>query len=219
MRKDKKAKSTGSKFREYFMLHLKCVRTEILASIFMGLFAGWIWGGLNRDRCLILAIIIGGWSIRAFSRTCSKMLYQQEAYLYQSFPVSAAETVFAKVITGAFVPMAGLIPLAIQMYGLTGVAALPLIIAGSLLLGTIVLAAISFGNSLRDSRAKKPSTIGTFMAAAVMLAVQVGLTAVFAKHAPIGFGLKILIMTVVFTAEAAGLLWYNTRSLGNGYQV
>ena len=219
MRNDKKAKSTGSKFREYFMLHLKCVRTEILASMFMGLFAGWIWGGLSRDRCLILAIIIGGWSIRAFSRTCSKMLYQQEAYLYQSFPVSAAETVFTKVITGAFVPMAGLIPLAIQMYGLAGVAALSVIMAGSILLGTIVLAAISFGNSLRDSRAKKPSTAVAVLTAIMMLAVQGGLTAVFAIYSPLIYGLRILVVTVVFTGEAAGLLWYNTRSLGNGYEV
>ena len=215
--KDKKLFS--EKFRKYFLLHLKCLRGEIFSTLFMGWFAGWIWGGLDRDKVIILAIIIGGWSMRAFARTCSGMLYQQEAYLYQSFPVSAFETVFTKVTAGALVLVAGLLPVSFQIYGLGGAVFTPAIIAGSLLVGGIILAAIGFGNSMRDSRAKKPSMFASSVAAILMLAAQAGLIVVFAKYVPMETGLKILILTGVFLIEAAAFLWHNTRSLKYNYQV
>lgn len=40
-------------------------------------------------------------SIAVFYKICSKMLYEDEAYLYQSFPISPAETVIAKIIVPA----------------------------------------------------------------------------------------------------------------------
>ena len=216
---DKKAKLTGPKFRQYFLLHLKCVREAIICSIIMGLFTGWIWGGLDRDRCLIITIIIGGWSIRAFSRTCSNMLYQQEAYFYQSFPVSAFETAFVKVITGAFVPMAGLIPMIIWMYGMDGLTAVPAIIAGSILFGTIILAAIGFGNAVRDSRAKRPSIIITVIAALLMLAAQIFGTLLFVHFSGMDIDLILLILFAVFAAEAGLLMWFDVRNLQRNYRV
>ena len=217
--KEKKAKLTGPKFRQYFLLHLKFVKTEILASIFMGWFAGWIWGGLDREKCLIITMIIGGWSLRAFGRICSGMLYQQEAYFYQSFPVSAFETVFVKVITGALVPAAGLLPMTIQMYGMASLTAVPAIIAGSILFGNIMMAAIGFGNGARDSRAKKPSTIITVIAALLMMAAQIFGTLLFVYFSGMDTALMLLILFAVFLIEAGLLMWFNVWNLQKNYRV
>lgn len=216
--KDKKI--FGPKFRPYFMLHLRYVRGYILAGVFLGLFDGWLAGSSLDIRDIVTAIIMAiAFNTQGFVRIYSKMLYERETYLYQSFPVSAYETAFTKMVIGAMMPAAMLVLIPIKVYGLAGIVIVPAIITGCLLAAGIILAAIGFGNSMRDSRAKKPSTWGSLIAAAAMLGAQVGLTAAFIKWVPLSFGLKTLILTAVFAAESAGMLWYNTNSLKRNYQV
>lgn len=218
--KHKKQKLIGPKFREYFMLHVKCVRGYVLTGVFLGLFDGWLAGSSLDIRDIVTAIIMAiAFNTQGFVRIYSKMLYERETYLYQSFPVSAYETAFTKMVIGAMMPAAMLVLIPIKVYGLAGIVIVPAIITGCLLAAGIILAAIGFGNSMRDSRAKKPSTWGSLIAAAAMLGAQVGLTAAFIKWVPLSFGLKTLILTAVFAAESAGMLWYNTNSLKRNYQV
>lgn len=216
---EKAKKLLGPKFRPYFMLHLRMVRGELIASAVFALIAGVIWGEFDFNHLVLTSILVVGWSIRAFYKTDSRMLYQREAYLYQSFPLSVFGTAFTKTASGALVPAAGLITATIMAYGLSGILAVPMIMAGSLLAGGIILTAIGFGNSLRDSRAKKPSTFASVIAAILMFAIQAGLIVVFVKYVPMETGLKLLILTAVFLIEAAAFLWHNTRNLKYNYQV
>lgn len=215
--KDKKLFS--EKFRPYFMMHLKMVRWQIIGEIVVGVFWGWIWDTVDTRLVICATIMAIATSMREFVNLCSGMLYQRESYLYRSFPVSDFETVFTKIVTCATMPLSMLIPIPIVIYGIRGFVAVPMIMAGSLLVGGIILAAIGFGNSMRDSRAKKPSMFASAVAAILMLAAQAGLIVVFAKYVPMETGLKLLILTGVFLIEAAAFLWHNTRSLKYNYQV
>lgn len=215
--KDKKL--FGEKFRPYFMMHMKMVRWHIIGAMMVGVFWGWLWDTVDARLVIWATVMAIGISMQEFVKICSGMLYQRESYLYRSFPVSDFETVFTKIIICAAQPSSMLIPIPIVIYGIRGLAAVPMIIAGCLLVGGIILAAIGFGNSMRDSRAKKPSMFASAVAAILMLAAQAGLIVVFAKYVPMETGLKLLILTGVFLIEAAAFLWHNTRSLKYNYQV
>ena len=210
----------GPKFRQYFMLHLEQEKWLILWGIGFGLFVGWIWKGFEDYREIVLyGFLIFAVIWRDISKICSQMLYQREAYFYQSFPVTNFGTVLAKTVAVAAPIAAYVIGTVVVMYGINGVLMIPAIVSGGLLTGGIFLAAVGFGNSMRDSRAKKPSTTISVLAAALMLAAQIGLTAVFINWVVMGDSLKLLILTIVFTIEAAGMLWYDVRSLKSNYQV
>lgn len=53
---------------------------------------------LDLEKTVVAMTIV---SIPVFYKICSKMLYEEEAYLYQSFPVSPMETVIAKITVTA----------------------------------------------------------------------------------------------------------------------
>ncbi|MBR5230015.1 MAG: hypothetical protein IKW01_04080 [Firmicutes bacterium] len=212
-------KILGPKFRPYFMLHLNCIKGDVIGGIVVGFVMGAL--GVDHDYTSVMfdLFLTACYSVQPCIKLCSNMLYQQEAYLYQSFPVSAFETAAAKTAAGALVPVAVLVTAVIKSYGAKGFFAAPVMMAGCLLVVGILLAAIGFGNTMRDSRAKKPSAIASTFAAVFMLGAQFGLTIAFVNWVAMVVGLKIMILTATFVAEAAGVLWYNTWNLKNNYQA
>ena len=144
-------------------------------------------------------------------KVCSVTLYQNEAYFYQSFPVTPLQTVLAKVAVCAQLLQIG--PLAFftaklvtagQLYGLEK-GGLPAVILGfigfeafCLLSAGIILQGMDFGNNFRDRKKGKPAAAATVIAIGVTFGLLLlVLTKITLKHLDN--------MTVV-SVSAAGLV-------------
>jgi len=214
-----KRKLFGPKLKPYFRIHIKCMRTEIIVCLIIGLIAGFMWGEFGWNEIILMAVFITGYCFAVFRKTCFRMLYQQEAYLYQSFPVSAFETVFTKVVTGAIIPSALLVPALILMYGTDGLILVPAVVTGSLLTGSMILKSIDFGNVFRDNRMKKPNALASIIMGVLTMAVILGTTMAVVMWTPLTAEVKILIITLMFAVSASGSMYADVRSLQKGYHV
>lgn len=218
-----------SKFKKYYVLNLRFI-SPVLCIIC--LLAGVAAGILTESGAALVGFTagVGAVCLPSVMKVCSVTLYQNEAFFYQSFPVTPLQTVLAKTVVCAQLLQIG--PLAFftaklvtagQLYGMEkgGVAAVILGFIGfeafCLLSAGIILQGLDFGNNFRDRKKGKP-------AAATVIAI--GVT----------FGLLLLVLSkitlkhldnmTVVSVSAAGLvlcsilcIWVNSVRLKKYYSL
>lgn len=199
-----------SKFKEYYALNLSFISPTLCV---ICLLAGAAAGILTESAAAFTGFTAGAWAVclPSVMKVCSVTLYQNEAYFYQSFPVTPLQTVLAKVAVCAQLLQIG--PLAFftaklvtagQLYGLEK-GGLPAVILGfigfeafCLLSAGIILQGMDFGNNFRDRKKGKPAAAATVIAIGVTFGLLLlVLTKITLKHLDN--------MTVV-SVSAAGLV-------------
>lgn len=199
-----------SKFKEYYALNLSFISPTLCV---ICLLAGAAAGILTESAAAFTGFTAGAWAVclPSVMKVCSVTLYQNEAYFYQSFPVTPLQTVLAKVAVCAQLLQIG--PLAFftaklvtagQLYGLEK-GGLPAVILGfigfeafCLLSAGIILQGMDFGNNFRDRKKGKPAAAATVIAIGVTFGL---LLLVLAK-----ITLKHLDNMTVVSVSAAGLV-------------
>lgn len=205
-----KVQMKKSKFKEYYALNLSFISPTLCV---ICLLAGAAAGILTESAAAFTGFTAGAWVVclPSVMKVCSVTLYQNEAYFYQSFPVTPLQTVLAKVAVCAQLLQIG--PLAFftaklvtagQLYGLEK-GGLPAVILGfigfeafCLLSAGIILQGMDFGNNFRDRKKGKPAAAATVIAIGVTFGLLLlVLTKITLKHLDN--------MTVV-SVSAAGLV-------------
>ena len=205
-----KVQMKKSKFKEYYALNLSFISPTHCV---ICLLAGAAAGILTESAAAFTGFTAGAWAVclPSVMKVCSVTLYQNEAYFYQSFPVTPLQTVLAKVAVCAQLLQIG--PLAFftaklvtagQLYGLEK-GGLPAVILGfigfeafCLLSAGIILQGMDFGNNFRDRKKGKPAAAATVIAIGVTFGLLLlVLTKITLKHLDN--------MTVV-SVSAAGLV-------------
>lgn len=199
-----------SKFKEYYALNLSFISPTLCV---ICLLAGAAAGIFTESAAAFTGFTAGAWAVclPSVMKVCSVTLYQNEAYFYQSFPVTPLQTVLAKVAVCAQLLQIG--PLAFftaklvtagQLYGLEK-GGLPAVILGfigfeafCLLSAGIILQGMDFGNNFRDRKKGKPAAAATVIAIGVTFGL---LLLVLAK-----ITLKHLDNMTVVSVSAAGLV-------------
>lgn len=199
-----------SKFKEYYALNLSFISPTLCV---ICLLAGAAAGILTESAAAFTGFTAGAWVVclPSVMKVCSVTLYQNEAYFYQSFPVTPLQTVLAKVAVCAQLLQIG--PLAFftaklvtagQLYGLEK-GGLPAVILGfigfeafCLLSAGIILQGMDFGNNFRDRKKGKPAAAATVIAIGVTFGL---LLLVLSK-----ITLKHLDNMTVVSVSAAGLV-------------
>ena len=199
-----------SKFKEYYALNLSFISPTLCV---ICLLAGAAAGIFTESAAAFTGFTAGAWAVclPSVMKVCSVTLYQNEAYFYQSFPVTPLQTVLAKVAVCAQLLQIG--PLAFftaklvtagQLYGLEK-GGLPAVILGFigfeafyLLSAGIILQGMDFGNNFRDRKKGKPAAAATVIAIGVTFGL---LLLVLAK-----ITLKHLDNMTVVSVSAAGLV-------------
>lgn len=205
-----KVQMKKSKFKEYYALNLSFISPTLCV---ICLLAGAAAGILTESAAAFTGFTAGAWVVclPSVMKVCSVTLYQNEAYFYQSFPVTPLQTVLAKVAVCAQLLQIG--PLAFftaklvtagQLYGLEK-GGLPAVILGfigfeafCLLSAGIILQGMDFGNNFRDRKKGKPAAAATVIAIGVTFGL---LLLVLAK-----ITLKHLDNMTVVSVSAAGLV-------------
>lgn len=199
-----------SKFKKYYVLNLRLI-SPVLCIIC--LLAGVAAGILTESGAALVGFTAGVWAVclPSVMKVCSVTLYQNEAFFYQSFPVTPLQTVLAKTVVCAQLLQIG--PLAFftaklvtagQLYGMEkgGVAAVILGFIGfeafCLLSAGIILQGLDFGNNFRDRKKGKPAAAATVIAIGVTFGL---LLLVLSK-----ITLKHLDNMTVVSVSAAGLV-------------
>ena len=219
-----------SKFKKYYVLNLRLI-SPVLCIIC--LLAGVAAGILTESGAALVGFTAGVWAVCLPSgmKVCSVTLYQNEAFFYQSFPVTPLQTVLAKTAVCAQLLQTG--PLAFftaklvtagQLYGMEkgGVAAVILGFIGfeafCLLSAGIILQGLDFGNNFRDRKKEKPAAAATVIAIGVTFGL---LLLVLSK-----ITLKHLDNMTVVSVSAAGLvlcsilcIWMNSVRLKKYYSL
>lgn len=199
-----------SKFKEYYALNLSFISPTLCV---ICLLAGAAAGILTESAAAFTGFTAGAWAVclPSVMKVCSVTLYQNEAFFYQSFPVTPLQTVLAKVAVCAQLLQIG--PLAFftaklvtagQLYGLEK-GGLPAVILGfigfeafCLLSAGIILQGMDFGNNFRDRKKGKPAAAATVIAIGVTFGL---LLLVLSK-----ITLKHLDNMTVVSVSAAGLV-------------
>ena len=199
-----------SKFKKYYVLNLRLI-SPVLCIIC--LLAGVAAGILTESGAALVGFTagVGAVCLPSVMKVCSVTLYQNEAFFYQSFPVTPLQTVLAKTAVCAQLLQTG--PLAFftaklvtagQLYGLEK-GGLPAVILGfigfeafCLLSAGIILQGLDFGNNFRDRKKGKPAAAATVIAIGVTFGL---LLLVLAK-----ITLKHLDNMTVVSVSAAGLV-------------
>ena len=199
-----------SKFKKYYVLNLRLI-SPVLCIIC--LLAGVAAGILTESGAALVGFTAGVWAVclPSVMKVCSVTLYQNEAFFYQSFPVTPLQTVLAKTAVCAQLLQTG--PLAFftaklvtagQLYGLEK-GGLPAVILGfigfeafCLLSAGIILQGLDFGNNFRDRKKGKPAAAATVIAIGVTFGL---LLLVLSK-----ITLKHLDNMTVVSVSAAGLV-------------
>lgn len=205
-----KVQMKKSKFKEYYALNLSFISPTLCV---ICLLAGAAAGILTESAAAFTGFTAGAWAVclPSVMKVCSVTLYQNEAYFYQSFPVTPLQTVLAKVAVCAQLLQIG--PLAFftaklvtagQLYGLEK-GGLPAVILGfigfeafCLLSAGIILQGMDFGNNFRDRKKGKPAAAATVIAIGVTFGL---LLLVLSK-----ITLKHLDNMTVVSVSAAGLV-------------
>lgn len=205
-----KVQMKKSKFKEYYALNLSFISPTLCV---ICLLAGAAAGILTESAAAFTGFTAGAWVVclPSVMKVCSVTLYQNEAYFYQSFPVTPLQTVLAKVAVCAQLLQIG--PLAFftaklvtagQLYGLEK-GGLPAVILGfigfeafCLLSAGIILQGMDFGNNFRDRKKGKPAAAATVIAIGVTFGL---LLLVLSK-----ITLKHLDNMTVVSVSAAGLV-------------
>ena len=199
-----------SKFKKYYVLNLRLI-SPVLCIIC--LLAGVAAGILTESGAALVGFTagVGAVCLPSVMKVCSVTLYQNEAFFYQSFPVTPLQTVLAKTVVCAQLLQTG--PLAFftaklvtagQLYGMEkgGVAAVILGFIGfeafCLLSAGIILQGLDFGNNFRDRKKGKPAAAATVIAIGVTFGL---LLLVLSK-----ITLKHLDNMTVVSVSAAGLV-------------
>ena len=219
-----------SKFKKYYVLNLRLI-SPVLCIIC--LLAGVAAGILTESGAALVGFTAGVWAVclPSVMKVCSVTLYQNEAFFYQSFPVTPLQTVLAKTAVCAQLLQIG--PLAFftaklvtagQLYGMEkgGVAAVILGFIGfeafCLLSAGIILQGLDFGNNFRDRKKGKPAAAATVIAIGVTFGL---LLLVLSK-----ITLKHLDNMTVVSVSAAGLvlcsnlcIWVNSVRLKKYYSL
>ena len=219
-----------SKFKKYYVLNLRLI-SPVLCIIC--LLAGVAAGILTESGAALVGFTAGVWAVclPSVMKVCSVTLYQNEAFFYQSFPVTPLQTVLAKTAVCAQLLQTG--PLAFftaklvtagQLYGMEkgGVAAVILGFIGfeafCLLSAGIILQGLDFGNNFRDRKKGKPAAAATVIAIGVTFGL---LLLVLSK-----ITLKHLDNMTVVSVSAAGLvlcsilcIWVNSVRLKKYYSL
>lgn len=219
-----------SKFKKYYVLNLRFI-SPVLCIIC--LLAGVAAGILTESGAALVGFTagVGAVCLPSVMKVCSVTLYQNEAFFYQSFPVTPLQTVLAKTAVCAQLLQTG--PLAFftaklvtagQLYGMEkgGVAAVILGFIGfeafCLLSAGIILQGLDFGNNFRDRKKGKPAAAATVIAIGVTFGL---LLLVLSK-----ITLKHLDNMTVVSVSAAGLvlcsilcIWMNSVRLKKYYSL
>lgn len=220
----------GPKFNEYLNMNFKLVYR-------------YIWGMLALS-CLGLGIANYLLLIPVLTKLYSQTLYQKQACLYQSVPVSSFETVLAKTAVGVIcflmptvvsLPVSGLKSLLnntqfeiYEQLELTGLIArgetdmglyiLRMVTLAFLICG-IALFGVSVGNRVRGNRDKKPNTATAVLVIGGLLLVMYGSTWVMGRIQVADPQLREFLKLVGSTIGAALMFCLNVRTLDRWYSI
>lgn len=213
-------KTMKSKFKEYFILNLSLVKKEIVYMALVGIALGvmervwpeiWYFG----PTTLILPLFICG--IPVFSILYSKTLYQQEAYFYQSFPVSNFEI----VITKTLIPSIGLF-MTMCMYSLVSfkyILLLPMGFIVGCLLSSIAFYSISVVNMFKNSMAKKPNAFIFIMIAYFIIVFEAWLLEKIVFNGIFSDMVEIVTLAVLVILQIGLFTYTNTKNMKRYYRV
>jgi len=207
-------KTMKSKFKEYFILNLSLVKKEIVYMALVGIALGimerlwpeiWSYG----PTTLIVPLFICG--IPLFSILFSKTLYQQEAYFYQSFPVSNLEI----VITKTLIPSIGLF-ITMCMYSLISfkyILLLPMGFIVGCLLSSIAFYSISVVNMFKNSMAKKPNAFIFIMIAYFIIVFEAYILEKIIFNGMFSDMVELVILAVLLILQIVSFLYANTQNM------
>lgn len=232
----------GPKLGEYLELNLKMVQPHCLgAAAGSALLLTGEWLLMMLGMGAVCAAIFS-----AYAKLFSETLYQKQACLFQSVPVSAFETALVKTLAGSIPPLLTMLvyvggsllfldirsergmDLYLQLLeqGFTTENVLPGALLGLLAVMTgpfsssgIFLFAVAVGNRARENRDKKPKRWAVLLVVGLLFAVQYGL-AWLLQWMPFLSGLAEQAVSLVFNLLlAAGLLMVNTSVLERWYSA
>lgn len=233
---------TGPKFGEYLEMNLRMVRAQYVgaaAGAFLLVTGQWL-------LMMIGLFAVCSCILSVYSRLFSETLYQKQACLFQSFPVSAFETALVKTLAGSIAPL--LVVLVYIGFGLLGIDAggdggellytellgsgftRENMVAGAVLgfLGSvsfpfgicgIVLFAVAVGNRARENRDKSPKKWAIFLVIGLLAAAQAGITWVIDWIPVLSAMMKMILTLCCNLVLAAGMLVVNTRVLERWYSA
>jgi len=210
-----------SKFKEYLLLNMNIVRKDMRYTVLLGLALGIAerLGFLNFDENNISGIIVPVVivCIPLFWKLCSQVLYEQEAYFYQSFPVSNGEVVLTKTLItslGMFICM-----LAFGLINIQHIWLLPIGVLISFTVSNIVFYSITTANMFKNSRAKKPSAIIAVILTYILIIIQVWLAELMIFDSFIPDKYEMVILAIFLLTESAAFFYGNVRNMRLYYRV
>lgn len=219
-----------SKFKEYYILNIKFTHPETYVIVIMtGAAAGLMSNGGGFFGLLLTAAWI--FCLPDVFKICSRTLYQKEAYFYQSFPVTAFQTVLAKTLICTQLMQAG--PVAFfatklvttgELYGLEKGGMMSIILGFIGLeafyfgVGGIFLIGFHFGNGFRNLKKGRPGTAASVIFIGIMLAGDLLVLSRETLNA-LDNMTAVALSTIGLVLEAMLFLWINKEVLRKYYSM
>lgn len=209
-----------SKFKEYFLLNMSIVQGELFYAAFAGVLFGIVKRNVslevfeNIENIVLIPALI---CIPVFWKLCSQILYDREAYFYQSFPVSNKEIVFTKTL----VPTFGM-SMCIFFYVIINInyaGLLPIGILIAFTVSNIVFSSITICNMFKSSRAKQPSAIVALIMTYLIVAIQIWMAKSLIFNTIIPDRYKMILLAVFLITESAAFFFGNVRNMRLYYRI
>lgn len=243
----RKAALLGEKFDQYLAMNFRMVRMDFLGVALMTAVAVMAISPYQSvlDMTVYLLLVLSPWG-RGMAKLFSQTLYEDQAYLYQSVPVSALGTALGKMVVGTvglFIPglltgVAGVLFISperqdgYRLYTmLLDLGLLPEQMAGGLVLIIwnvallcvvvcgIVFLGVSIGNQVRENREKGPRRFVSLVVIGFLL-VLLGAVGLALHNIPgLSVFYELLIGLIFEILLAAAMLALNTRAISRWYRI
>lgn len=223
----------GTKFRDYLALNFQIVKGDYVYMIILTL-ATFI------SSWMVISAVF--WLVKGYIKLYSASLYQKEACLYQSLPVSSFETAAAKMAVGtlgSLIIIGGLLvnsylvqsfnlpqvfminPLLMGSRGDMGLQILTVMVCimGTVLMNGIILFGVAAGNRMRGSRDRKPKLWAVVMVVGAFIVLVYGVVWFMKQLSFLNEVLQYAILLVLAAAGSVIMFSLNVRALERWYSV
>lgn len=200
------------------------IKSEIIEMAVLGAVVGAIglFAGADSILNLITDItsmiyLMGMLSIPAFQKLCQTMMYEDEAYLYQSFPVSTLETVVTKV----FVIAAEMMVFAVttSVFNMDILKLLPVGLLMCLCISSIAFFVITVCYTYRSLERKKINPVIVVLLIYILIALEIWAINKFILGSSLILLYQLIILAGIFIFETALLVGISTKALKAYYRV